>query len=162
MEAAGVTMQDLQRLEVEAQLLREAEPFYLEEYPIKENKDDKSCLTSPPSPTILQHLAAELEEMYEGSRKENDMNFSPSTPDSFRKIKENGQDLDVSQENTNSPPHSPHRKRIRMETETDPASPPEKCGGGNVSTLSSAAQESFPPKQLLDRLLREAQMLAEG
>ena len=165
MEAASFTLQDLQRLEVEAQLLREAEPFYLEEYPIKEYKDDKNCLGSTPSPSTLYHLATEINEMCEGSRKDNNILLSPSSSDSFHnKVTDKiDHDIDVSQEIRDSLPHFPCRKRAKMETETDPTSPlPEKCGGGSGSAMPSAAQEPFPPKQLLDRLLREAQMLVEG
>ncbi|XP_045122962.1 uncharacterized protein LOC123511275 isoform X2 [Portunus trituberculatus] len=171
MEAAGFTQQDMQRLEVEAQLLREAEPFYFEEYPSKGNKEDKNCLAAPPSPITLQRLTAEIDDMYEGSRKENDMISSPLSPDSTQNKmrEENSLDSNASQAHTDSPSHSPHRKRAKVETETDSRTPPPKKwggggsgSGGGGSAFSSAGQESVPPKQLIDRLLREAQALAEG
>lgn len=164
MEAAGFTPQDMQRLEVEAQLLREAEPFYFEEHPSKGNKDDKNCFTAPPSPTTLQRLTAEIDAMYEGGRKENDMLSSPLSADSTQnKMKEeNTQDSNACQAHTDSPSHSPCRKRAKVETEMDPRSPPPEKGGGGGGGLSSTGQESLPPKQLIDRLLREAQALAEG
>ncbi|MPC15717.1 Zinc finger and BTB domain-containing protein 40 [Portunus trituberculatus] len=169
MEAAGFTQQDMQRLEVEAQLLREAEPFYFEEYPSKGNKEDKNCLAAPPSPITLQRLTAEIDDMYEGGRKENDIISSPLSPDSTQNKmrEENSLDSNASQAHTDSPSHSPHRKRAKVETETDSRTPPpKKWGGGGSgsggSAFSSAGQESVPPKQLIDRLLREAQALAEG
>ncbi|KAG0724070.1 hypothetical protein GWK47_041412 [Chionoecetes opilio] len=207
MEAAGITAEVLQRLEVEAQLLREAEPFYLEDYPARSDREDKNDLSVAPSPTVLQKLNAEIEEMCEGSKdSDTHPHVSPLSPkvkgeNEDRKRGENGHD--GGQRNTDSPPLSPPRKRVKIETETQSTSnpekcagtsgskrenvdsplhspsrkrrkigtetqvksPPEKCGGTSVSTISSAAQDALqhaPPKQLIERLLREARMLTEG
>lgn len=163
MEAAGFTMHDVQRLEVEAQLLREADPFYLEDYPIKEDK--KIIPTCPPSPSTLRRLAAEMQEMFDNNGKENYQYSSPvSTTESFpdKAKEENGHD--VSQGSTDSPYHSPLRKKIKIHQGTlSPA--PEKCngGGGENGSLASTSgtQDFFPPKHLLECLLREAQTLGE-
>lgn len=157
MEAAGFTMQDVQRLEVEAQLLREAEPFYIEDHFIKE-EDKKASPACPPSPTTLERLAAEVKEMFYSNGEENYQYSSPVSPK-----EENCHD--VLQGSTDSPHHSPLRKKSKRDAESQ--SPvPEKCSSGNDGNNSlastSGAKESFPPKYLLECLLKEAQTLGEN
>ncbi|XP_071533613.1 uncharacterized protein [Panulirus ornatus] len=75
MEEAGISPKDLQRLEVEAQLLREAEPFYLEDDPQWQilkfngivNGSSKRCSTIP-NPAALARIIAETK--YNGSTEE--------------------------------------------------------------------------------------------
>lgn len=164
MEAAGFTMQDMQRLEVEAQLLREAEPFYLEDDPIKE-EDGKAVSTCPPSPSTIQRLTAEMKEMFYSNGEENSQYTSPLSPASFHNKTKEENGHDVPQGSTNSHHHSPLRKKSKKDPEA-PSPVPEKCNGDNAGNgplaSTSGAHESFPPKYLLECLLKEAQTLGES
>lgn len=164
MEAAGFTMQDMQRLEVEAQLLREAEPFYLVDDLFKE-EDGKSVSTCPPSPSTLQRLTAEMKEMFYSNGEETSLYSSPPSPASFHNKTKEKICHDVPQGSTESPHHSPLRKKNKRDSEA-PSPVPEKCNGDNRGNgplaSTSGAQESFPPKYLLESLLKEAQSLGES
>lgn len=76
MKESGISPEDLQRLEVEAQLLREAEPFYLQDNSQWQlpkcngiwKRSSKRCSIVPDSSALIR-IIAEAKELYGGSNE---------------------------------------------------------------------------------------------